>query len=204
LPIYSDRVLPGLIHLAMRQERLMPLRQRVACAAHGRVLELGIGSGLNLPLYDREVTGVVGVDPAARLLERARSSAAWMPFPVTLIRQSAEHLPFDSRSFDCAVTTWCLCSIADPLMALGEVRRVLKPGGDLLFVEHGRSGRPCVRRWQERLSPAWQRLAGGCRLDRPMSELIRAAGFRLTSLEAGPLVKAPAILAWHYLGRAQS
>ena len=140
--LYTDRLLPGLIHLAMRQERLLPLRQRVAGAAHGRVLELGIGSGLNLPLYGREVTALVGVDPAERLLARARVSAAWMPFSVTLIRQSAEHLPFESRSFDCAVATWCLCSIADPLMALGEVRRVLRPGGELLFVEHGRSAGP--------------------------------------------------------------
>ncbi len=187
----------------MRQERLLPLRQRVAGAAHGRVLELGIGSGLNLPLYGREVTALVGVDPAERLLARARVSAAWMPFSVTLIRQSAEHLPFESRSFDCAVTTWCLCSIADPLMALGEVRRVLRPGGDLLFVEHGRSAEPRVRCWQARLSPAWERLAGGCHLDRPMGELITGAGFRLTCLESGPLVRAPAIFAWHYLGRAR-
>lgn len=203
LGLYGERVLPHLIDAAMRQERLLPLRQRLTRAASGRVLELGIGSGRNLPLYGREVTAIVGVDPSARLLDMARRRAVWMPFPVTLIRQSAEHLPLADESFDCAVTGWSLCSIPDPLMALREVYRVLAPGGLLLFAEHGRSAEPAVRLWQARLTPLWRPLAGGCHLDRPIDELIVAAGFTIEALETGRLVGGPAVLTWHYLGRAR-
>lgn len=200
---WSERVVPALIELAMRSERLRPLRHAVVAAAHGRVLELGIGSGLNLPFYGREVREVVGVDPSERLLFRARRRAAWMPFDVRLIRQSAEHLPLAEASIDCAVSSWCLCSIPEPLLALGEVRRVLKPGGAFLFVEHGLSPEPRVARWQRRLTPLWCRLAGGCRLDRPMDRLVREAGFTLERLETGHLVPGPRLLTYHYVGVAR-
>ncbi len=200
---WGERVVPALIELAMRSERLRPLRHTVVAAAHGRVLELGIGSGLNLPFYGREVREVVGVDPSERLLFRARRRAAWMPFDVRLIRQSAEHLPLAEASIDCAVSSWCLCSIPEPLLALGEVRRVLKPGGAFLFVEHGLSPEPRVARWQRRLTPLWCRLAGGCRLDRPMDRLVREAGFTLERLETGHPVPGPRLLTYHYVGVAR-
>ncbi|HET6467601.1 MAG TPA: class I SAM-dependent methyltransferase [Geminicoccaceae bacterium] len=200
--LYRERVLPWLIHGAMRQEQLAPLRQRVVQGATGRVLEVGIGSGLNLPLYGRDVELVYGVDPSEALLEMARRRAGWMSFKVTLLVQSAEHLPLADRSFDTVVSSWALCSIPDVAAALAEIRRVLKPGGRLLFVEHGAAPEPAVRRWQDRLTPLWRPLAGGCHLNRPIDRLIAGAGLALADLETGYLVEGPRLLTYHYLGVA--
>jgi len=179
---YASHVLPSLLHAAMRQEVLLPFRTRIAGAAEGRVLKIGIGSGLNLPLYGPDVSEVVGVDPSPALLARAGDAAGRCRAPVTLVEGSAEALALEYCSFDTVVTTWSLCTIPDARQALAEVRRVLRFGGVLLFAEHGRSPEPGIARWQDRLDPIWTRLAGGCHLNRPMDVLLRNAGFRLDAL----------------------
>jgi ubiquinone/menaquinone biosynthesis C-methylase UbiE len=202
LGLYARVVVPRLIERVMREERLLPLRQRVVRGARGRVLEIGIGAGANLPLYGREVMSLQGVDPSPYLLAHARRTAGWLPFPVSLLEQSAEHLPMADASVDTAVVSWSLCSIPDPLAALREVHRVLVPGGTLRFVEHGLSPAPGLGRWQRRLSPVWSRLAGGCRLDRRVDRLLERAGFSIEHVETGHLLPGPRLLTYHYLGVA--
>lgn len=182
MSFYQRQILPRLLHLAMRQEALHPFRQRVVGAAEGRVLEIGIGSGLNLPLYGPAVRTVIGLEPSPELLHMARGRAAGAPVPVELLEASAEALPLESASIDTAVTTWTLCTIRDASRALAELRRVLKPGGVLLFVEHGRAPEPSVARWQDRLDPVWRRIAGGCHLNRKIDDLIAGSGFRFDAL----------------------
>lgn len=197
---YHDRVLPLLIHLAMRQDRLAAYRRRVVSAAEGRVLEVGVGSGLNLPFYGGGVARVIGLDPSARLLGWARESGAAPP--VDLVEGSAERIPLATGSVDTIVTTWTLCSIPDARAALGEMRRVLKPAGRLLFVEHGLAPDPRVRRWQDALTPAWKHLAGGCHLNRPITELIAGSGFRIERLETG-YMPGPKPMTFMYEGAAR-
>jgi len=182
MSFYQRHVLPRLLHMAMQQEAMVPYRRRVIGAAEGRVLEVGIGSGLNLPLYRPSVRSVIGLDPSPELLLMARERAATAPVPVELLEASAETVPLDDASIDTVVTTWTLCTIADAPRALSELRRVLRPGGALLFVEHGRAPEPGVARWQDRLDPLWRRLAGDCHLNRKIDDLISGSGFRIDAL----------------------
>lgn len=182
---YEDRILPRLIHHAMRQEMFLAYRQRLVAGTRGRVLEVGVGSGLNLPLYADAVAQVVGLDPSPRLLSIAREVPRSRASSIALIEGSAEALPLGDATIDTVVTTWTLCSIPDVRAALREMRRVLKPSGQLLFVEHGRAPDEAVRRWQDWLTPAWKRLAGGCHLNRPIRQLLEDAGFGIERLETG-------------------
>ncbi|NNG05025.1 MAG: class I SAM-dependent methyltransferase [Inquilinus sp.] len=199
---YDDRILPHLIDLSMRNRRVAERRQGIVPNARGRVLEIGIGSGLNLPFYDPGVEAVVGVDPSAKLLAMARRAAERVAPAVELVEHSAEALPFDTASFDTVVSTWTLCSIPDVNAALTEIRRVLKPAGSFLFIEHGAAAEPAVARWQDRLNPVWGRFSGGCHLNRPIDALVRQAGLAIAELETGYLLKGPRLLAYHYDGRA--
>ena len=203
MSLYSGVIVPRLIHKVMAEEVLRPLRQRVVRGTVGRVLEIGIGAGPNLPLYGREVMELQGIDPSPYLLAQARRTAAWLPFPVRLMEQSAEHLPLADASVDTVVVTWSLCSIPDPLAALREAHRVLVPGGRVHFVEHGLAPTPRLAWWQRRLTPVWRRLAGGCRLDRRVDRLLQRAGFIVEVLETGYLVPGPRLLTYHYLGVAR-
>jgi ubiquinone/menaquinone biosynthesis C-methylase UbiE len=203
MSLYSRYVLPRLIDLAMRQERVREQRARLVPKAHGSVLEVGIGSGLNLPYYDASrVRRLCAVDPSAELLAMARRNARLRRAEIELVCQSAERLPFADASFDSVVMTWTLCSIPDPAAALREIRRVLKSGGELLFIEHGLSPDPGVARWQRRLTPVWRPLAGGCHLDRPMATLLGgvfpAAEIRTFYLQG------PRILTYMYEGCAHA
>jgi ubiquinone/menaquinone biosynthesis C-methylase UbiE len=182
MSFYQRRVLPYLLHFAMRQETLVPFRKRVIGAAEGRVLEIGVGSGLNLPLYGLAVRSVVALEPSAELLAMAHRRAAAASVPVEFLEASAEAMPIETSSIDTLVTTWTLCTIPDAQRALAELRRVLKPGGVLLFVEHGRAPEQGVARWQDRLDPLWSRFAGGCHLNRKIDALIAGSGFRIESL----------------------
>jgi ubiquinone/menaquinone biosynthesis C-methylase UbiE len=202
LSIYQRLVVPRLINAAMRNRRLLPLRERQVAQARGRVLEIGIGSGLNLPFYRRDIEAVIGIDPSLALLTMARRHTAWLHFPVKLLHGPAEALPLEDGSVDSVVLTWTLCSVADPGRVLAEARRVLPPGGALIFVEHGRAPEAGVRRWQDRLTPLWRRFAGGCHLNRPIEGLIAQAGFAMADLETGYLVKGPRVATYHYLGKA--
>jgi ubiquinone/menaquinone biosynthesis C-methylase UbiE len=149
---YNDAILPKLCDFAMRNKNLVPYRERAIRAARGRVLEIGLGSGRNLPFYGPSVKQVVGLEPAPKLLEMA-SRARYEDIPVEFVQASAEAIPFDDRSIDTVVTTWTICNIPDVGRAVAEVRRVLKPTGKLVFVEHGRAPEARVRWWQDRLTP---------------------------------------------------
>jgi ubiquinone/menaquinone biosynthesis C-methylase UbiE len=199
---YHDRVLPHLVHLAMRQRDLAGYRARVIAQAEGRVLEIGIGSGLNLPYYSARTECVIGLDPSPKLLAMTRRAAQRAAIPVELFEDSAEAIPLQDRSVDTVVTTWTMCSIPDARRALGEMRRVLKPQGRLLFVEHGRAPEPAVQRWQDRLTPLWRRVSGGCHLNRAIGELIGSAGFRIERLETG-YMRGPRPLTFMYEGSAR-
>lgn len=182
---YADHILPHLINLAMRNRDLAAYRGRVVPAAAGRVLEIGIGSGLNLPFYSAAAGQVIGLDPSPRLLAMAQRAARSGARSIELVEGSAEAIPLDGASVDTVVTTWTLCSIPDAARALGEMRRVLRPGGRLLFVEHGRAPDAQVVWWQDRLTPLWKRAAGGCHLNRAIATLIEGAGFRLDRCAGG-------------------
>jgi len=202
LNFYQRRILPRLIHFGMRQKQLLPLRERLVAGTRGRVLELGVGSGLNLPFYPRELDILLGLDPSRELLQMAKRHSSWVHFPIELSEGRAEDIPLDDGAVDHVVMSWTLCSVADPPRVLSEVRRVLRPGGSLVFVEHGRAPEPRVSRWQDRLTPAWRRVAGGCHLNRPIARLIEDSGLRLIDLEMGYLVAGPRLLTFHYRGQA--
>jgi ubiquinone/menaquinone biosynthesis C-methylase UbiE len=197
---YQDRIVPHLVNLSMRNSQLTPYRERIASQAEGRVLEIGVGSGANLPLYTDRATEVLGVEPHPRLLNMATAKIGRVP--VRLIEGSAESIPFEDSSVDTVVTTWTLCTIPDIATALREMRRVLKPDGQLLFVEHGLSPDRGVRKWQDRLNPVWKKIAGGCHLNRPITELIEVAGFRLSRLERG-YMQGPKPMTFMYEGAAR-
>jgi ubiquinone/menaquinone biosynthesis C-methylase UbiE len=200
---YNELVLPRLLDQAMRKEDLVGYRRRVIGAAQGRVLEVGIGSGLNLPFYGDQVTEIVGLDPSRALIDMAGRRARANGRTVSFLPASAEAIPLDARSVDTVVTTWTMCSIPHPERALAEMRRVLKPGGDLLFVEHGRAPDPWVMRFQDWLTPAWRPLTGGCHLNRPMAELITGAGFRFVDLRTGYAERGPRPFTFMYEGLAR-
>ena len=182
--LYARCVIPHLTALAMRNAALRVERARFVPYASGVVLEVGIGSGLNIPFYGPAVRQLYALDPSAGLLRMARLQAGEAQFPVEFLHHSAEAIPLHDGAVDCALTTWTLCTIPDPVRALIEVRRVLRPTGRLIFVEHGRSSDPRVVRWQDRLTPIWRRVTGGCHLNRDTRTLMEATGFRSRNLQS--------------------
>jgi ubiquinone/menaquinone biosynthesis C-methylase UbiE len=202
MSFYDDHVLPYLVHISMRQATFAAYRTRVASAARGRVLEVGVGSGLNLPFYAEGVQRVIGLDPSRKLLSMVRRHVEGISYAIELLEGSAEAIPLDDQSVDSVVTTWTLCTIPDVRAALGEMRRVLKPSGQLLFVEHGRSPDEKVRRWQDRLTPLWRRVGGGCHLNRPIHTLIEQSGFGIEQIETG-YMKGPRPMTFMYEGKAR-
>ncbi|MGI4945488.1 MAG: class I SAM-dependent methyltransferase [Janthinobacterium lividum] len=201
--LYARLVLPRLLAAAMRQPNLVPFRASIGRAASGRVLELGIGPALNLPFYGPDVTAVIGIDPSPQLLAMAEQKRGGQPFDVQLIEGSAEALPLSSGSIDTVVTTWTLCTVPSAPQVLAEARRVLKPGGKLLFAEHGRAPGKVVARWQDRLDPVWTRIAGGCHTNRPIADHIVDAGFRMDQLTTAYIAE-PRVLTFMYSGFAMS
>lgn len=199
--LYERWVLPRLLDLAMRNKEATRFRARLIPWARGAALEVGVGSGLNLPFYGAQVERLVAVDPSEKLLRMARRRARSATIPIEFITHSGEALPLADASVDTAVFTFTLCTIPDPLKALREARRVLKPSGELLFAEHGLAPEAGVQRWQQRLNPLWRRVAGGCNLDRRIDELIATAGFRFSGLEK-EYAKGPRPMSYIYIGRA--
>src|SRR5438105_3964606 len=181
--VYERWILPRLLDLAMRNRLLDHYRQRTIETARGLVLEVGVGSGLNLRFYSRAVDRVCGIDLSPELLRLAHTRTADAVVPVSLLTASAEHLPFAVAAFDAIVMTWTLCSIANPVAALIEMRRVLKPSGQLLFVEDGLSPEIPIAPWQHRLTPCWRRIGGACHLERKPRLMIRVAGCRIMPVE---------------------
>jgi ubiquinone/menaquinone biosynthesis C-methylase UbiE len=199
--MYSDVILPRLCNLSMRNERLRPYRERVIGAAEGRVLEIGSGSGLNLPYYRPSVQEILALEPDPNLIKMARR-VPHAEMPVNFIEASAETIPLDDSSVDTVVTTWTLCTIPGADAALSEMRRVLRPGGMLLFVEHGLSPDRGVRWWQDTLTPIWRRISGGCHLNRPIRSMIEDGGFRLDRIETG-YMRGPKPMTFMYEGSAR-
>jgi ubiquinone/menaquinone biosynthesis C-methylase UbiE len=186
----------------MRNQDLLPYRERVVGSAQGRVLEIGMGSGLNLPFYRAHVDEILGLEPSPQLIAMAKGTLPMSLIPATLIEGSAESIPLDDNSIDTVVTTWTLCTIPNAAKALGEMHRVLKAGGCLLFVEHGLAPDVTVRKWQNFLTPAWKCVAGGCHLNRPIASMIEGAGFRLDRLETG-YMPGPRPMTFLYEGSAR-
>jgi len=183
--LYTKYIMPKLIHLACSSEVNARQRARVVPEASGTVLEVGIGSGLNLPFYAADrVSKVIGLDPSAEMTRMAELAARDMPFVVELVGLSGEEIPLDSGSVDTVLVTYTLCSIANAEAALRQMARVLKPGGKLLFCEHGEAPDTTVRRWQDLASPLWSILGGGCQLNRNIPALIESGGFHITALES--------------------
>ncbi|KJU80523.1 phospholipid methyltransferase [Ectopseudomonas oleovorans] len=199
---YDRHVLPYLIDFACGMGAVMKARSQIVPLAQGRVLEIGIGSGLNLSFYDpQRVVVVVGVDPSADMQRLARERAAHCQVPVEMIALELGQIQAEDASFDDIVCTFTLCTIPDALAALKEMRRVLKAGGRLLFCEHGLAPDLPVVRWQKRLTPLWKPLAGGCHLDRDIPALIEAGGFHIRQLDSGYL-KGPRPMTHVYRGWA--
>lgn len=201
---YGKYILPKVLNFTCGSAVVRSQRQKVVPLAEGRVLEIGIGSGLNLPFYDpAKVERVIGLDPAEEMLAYARRKSEGLPFTVEYLTLEGERIPLERGSVDSVLVTYTLCTIPDPIAALEGMRRVLKPAGRLIFCEHGRAPDEGVRRWQHRLNPVWNRIGGGCNLDRDIPGLIESAGFRVDSLSSMYLPNTPRFAGFNYWGTAR-
>lgn len=183
--LYEKYVLPKLIEAACSQPPMTELRRRYVSRAHGDVLEIGIGSGLNLSHYSDRVTSITGLDPSAELTDLAEQRAAKSAAPVEVLQISSEEIPAGDAHYDTIVCTWTLCTIPNVYSALREMYRVLKPGGSMYFVEHGLSPDHSITGWQRRIEPMWKKIGGGCHLTRDADRLIQDAGFLIPEIERG-------------------
>jgi ubiquinone/menaquinone biosynthesis C-methylase UbiE len=200
--LYAKYVFPAVLDRVMRQEPIRRQREKVVPRARGRVLEIGVGSGLNLAFYDRaKVDTLCGLDPSLDLQRRARRRADAAGIEIEFLPVSGEEIPLEDASIDTVVITYTMCSIPDVDVALKEMHRVLRPEGSLLFSEHGRAPDAGVVRWQDRLNPIWRRISGGCNMNRAIPDLLGAAGFELAELDSMYL-PGPRVLTFTYWGTA--
>ena len=204
MSFYADHVFPHLMDWTLGTRRFQELREQALASAQGHVLEIGFGTGLNLPHYPHAVTSLTALDPATLLPRKVARRVSRGSLPVELVRLSAETLPFEDGRFDCAVSTWTLCTIPDPVAALREVRRVLKPGGTYVFLEHGRSDDAWVAKWQDFFNPIERVIACGCNLNRPIDALISQGGLKIDRLDRFLLPGVPRIVGEMYRGLAVS
>jgi SAM-dependent methyltransferase len=202
--VYGEHVLPRIVDLTCGMKVAEPLRRRVCDGLAGEVVEIGFGSGLNVPFYPAAVDRVAAVEPADLGWKLAEARLRATSVRVQRSGLDGASLPFADDSFDCALSTWTLCTIPDVAAALSEIRRVLKPGGSLHFVDHGLAPDERVRRWQHRLEPLQKRVFGGCHLTRPVVDLVRTAGFTITELDVFYEEGAPKALGASSLGTALS
>ena len=199
---YADHVFPRLMELCLGTRKFQEQREQALASLQGNILEIGFGTGLNLRHYPKTVTCLTAVDPVTLLPNTVAQRSAELSFPVEILHLSAETLPFEDGRFDCAVSTLTLCTIPDPVAALREVRRVLKPEGTFVFLEHGRSDDAKIAKWQDRLNPIQRVIACGCNLNRPIGALIRQAGLRLDRLDRFQMPGIPRIAGEMYRGVA--
>ena len=198
--LYAKYILPRLAHFACSSKLIMQQREKVVPRARGRVLEIGIGSGLNLSFYDpKSVRHVWGLDPSEEMWNLADTQS--VPFDVEFLTASAEEIPLDDGSADSIVVTYTLCSVSKTIEALRDMRRVLRPGGQLIFCEHGAAPEPGVRRWQERLNPIWQKITGGCRLNLQIPTLLEQGGFEIRAMNT-MYIQGPKFASYNYWGTA--
>lgn len=185
MKFYNKYILPRLIDWVCSQNDIGMIRKELVPMAKGRTLEIGMGSGLNLPFYDpAKIDMVLGLEPMAQLRKMAEKKACELPFDVNFIGLSGEKIPLESHCVDTVLVTYTLCTIPDVVKALKEMRRVLKPGGKLIFGEHGQSPDEHILKWQNRLNRPWSMISGGCHLNRHIPELIEKAGFKIVDLDA--------------------
>jgi ubiquinone/menaquinone biosynthesis C-methylase UbiE len=200
---YDRYILPRFINCACAAKPIMQQRQKVVPLASGTVLEIGIGTGLNLPYYDAQrVQRVIGLDPSEESWKLARKRAAQLQCELEFIGLPGEEIPLEAASVDTVLVTFSLCTIPDPVAALRGMARVLRPGGSLLFCEHGKAPDAQVCQWQDRLNPLWRRIAGGCNLNRNIPQLLDEGGFTVTELQSGYLPDTPKFGGFNYWGRA--
>lgn len=201
--IYAEKVVPWLTHIACSTKPNRKQREKIVPLASGDVLEIGFGSGLNLPFYDRQkVRRIWGLEPSEGMRRKARPAVEASDLEVEFIDLPGEEIPLESQSVDTVLVTFTLCTIPDAVTALEGMRRVLKPGGTLLFCEHGRAPDANVRRWQDRFNPAWRLVAGGCNMNRDIPDLLAAGGFRVESDER-MYIPGPKMLCYNYWGSAR-
>lgn len=204
MAFYNRVILPNLIGSACKQSPIMKQRAKIVPEACGAVIEIGMGAAPNLPLYDPDkVTAVFGVEPNAGLRKKAARAISEQSLHVELVDGVAEDLPFEASTADTVVLTYTMCSLPDVQGALSEIRRVLKPGGRLLFCEHGAAPDAGVLKWQRRIEPVWKLFSGGCHLARPIDRMIEAGGFTFEKLDASYMPKSPKITAYDYIGAAK-
>jgi ubiquinone/menaquinone biosynthesis C-methylase UbiE len=202
---YEATIMPRLITCACSQGQVMKRRSEVVPLARGDVFELGCGGGINHAFYDPQaITSYAGIDPHAGLLDGARAAAREKGWAADLRQGRGEAIPFGDASFDCVVCTFTLCSVQDPSQVIREMRRILRPGGQALFLEHGRAPDADVQRWQERIEPVWKHLAGGCHLTRPIASALAGAGFAVETLGEGYTPQAPRFAGWMEWGTART
>lgn len=203
MSFYENTVLPFVIDLACSTAPIMDLRQKVVPLCTGRVLEVGAGSGINFKLYNaNKVQHVYALEPSAGMRRKAEKNSASSPVPVQWLDLPGEKIPLEDNSVDTVLLTYTLCTIPDYATALQQMFRVLKPGGQLLFCEHGRAPEADVQKWQDKLTPTWVKIAGGCHLNRPIAEYIKQAGFAVTESENVYVEKSPRFVGYMYYGRA--
>ncbi|MGC8118943.1 class I SAM-dependent methyltransferase [Marinobacter sp. VGCF2001] len=203
MSFYEDRILPHIIDKACSTGQVMKLRSQLVPQATGRVLEVGMGSGINLQFYNpREVDKVYGLEPSEGMRRKALPNLQKSPIHVEWLDLPGEQIPLDDNSVDTVLLTFTLCTIPDWREALRQMKRVLRPGGNLLFLEHGESPQHGIRKWQHRITPGWRKIAGGCHLNRHIADLIREAGFEIQELDNLYMPNAPRIAGYIYKGRA--
>jgi len=201
--IYDKYILPHVINLACGTKPVSWQRKQVVPQASGRILEVGIGSGLNLPFYDPDKVDMVwGLEPSLDIRRIAKKRVEAVPFDVQFIDLPGEEIPLDDKSVVTVLLTYTLCTIPDTVAALAQMRRVLKPGGKLIFCEHGAAPDESVRRWQNRLNPYWNKIGGGCHLNREIPKLIKEAGFKIRELQTNYIPKTPKFAGFNYWGDA--
>ena len=202
MSLYEKYFLPKLLDFCCGMEGFQNKRSQIVPLAHGRILEIGIGSGLNFDHYNFDkVEEIIGVDPAVSSVAMARSRSSQYNSKISFIESSAESIDLPSNTFDCVVIGYSLCTIPDPLKALAEARRLMKPEGSLFFMEHGLAPEQNIQKWQHRLTPGWKKIGGGCNLNRDIENLISSSGFQFKSLNK-KYIKGPKIAAFQYYGEA--
>lgn len=204
MSFYENYCLPHIINFCCGAEPVIEQRQKIVPLAEGRVLEVGMGSGLNLPFYNKDkVDFVWGLEPSEGMRRKAAKNLAQSDIKVEWLDLPGEEIPLDDNSADTILLTYTLCTISDWRTALQHMRRVLKPSGRLMFCEHGYAPDLSVQTWQDRINPYWKRLFGGCHINRPIPDYLEQAGFKITDIESDYLRKTPKIVAYNYRGIAR-
>lgn len=182
--LYERYILPKAVHWACSQSPYFKQREKIIPKAKGNVLEVGIGTGLNLNFYvPEQISRVVGIDPSKEVWNEGKVNTVNLPFPFEFIKASAENIPFENGIFDTVVTTYTMCTIPNLNMAFQEFKRVLKPDGILIFCEHGKAPQPSIEKWQHRINPVWKKFSGGCNLNRDIPSVIEDNGFKIDEIE---------------------